>query len=202
MAILIRLWRGRGSGRVGRAQRAPPSRREGNGGARSARPTLHASVFGPRRHAVESAGRPPPTSFQLCLANSWPGNRPPGAVHSLVYVCAHWLFDNPTDIRRTLSGGLAMRGHGSKRCRASLVRSTPKGRCGKRCLTHFWTHPFEPGRCARRFLRHKTLCRKHLQRPIFCGVIKPLQDNGLQPLKPFDGRCVLWGERQTQSIVE
>jgi len=160
--------------------------------------------FGPLRHAAGAPGRPhrPAFSFQLCPADSWPGNPPPGAVDSVMYFCARLLFHNSTDIRRTLPDLLSMRAHASQRCQLPFVRSTPRAVPAKGARYLFWADLTEPWRGPRRLLRHKPLYCKHLQQSILCGTLKPLQDSGLQPQNPFGGRCVLWGECKLQRHTE
>jgi len=93
--------------------------------------------------------------------------------------------------------------HDSRSCSHPTLLDKPAvAPGGNRWLARFWACLLEPCRGPRRFVRHKPLYRKHLQRPIFCFALKRLQDNGLRPKKPFGGHCVLWGECELQSLAE
>ena len=108
------------SGRVGRAQRAPPSRRAGNGRARYARPTLHAyppasfllSAFSFTRPILGLEIRRPARYIRRC---------------TFVRVCS-------LTTRQTFDGRCPVFyrcAYGSKRCQAPFVQSTPRAVPGK-----------------------------------------------------------------------
>ena len=253
------------------------------GSLRSTHPTRLCFRSSP---ACGRSGGPSPSdqlsafSFQLCPASSCPGNRPPGAVYSLMYVCALLLFDNSTDIRRTLPGVSSMRrvpllacpavlrtalwskrslgafgpglvpydsqscthpalldkpavafgpglvpydsqscthpalldkpavAPGTRHCWTSRQWHPAAGTAGQassatrravpakgaRCL--FWADLTEPCRGPRRFLRHKTLYRKYLQRPIFsfcinhCRIMVYIQLCPLTAAAYFGGNAI------------
>jgi len=174
------------------------------GSLRSTHPTRLCFRSSP---ACGRSGGPSPSdqlsafSFQLCPASSCPGNRPPGAVYSPVYFCARLLFHNSTDIRRTSPGLLSIRAHASQRCQLPFVGSTPRAVGAKGARYLFWADLTEPCRGPRRFLRHKTLYRKYLQRPIFSFCINHCRIMVYIQLCPLTAAAYFGGNASCNNIL-